>query len=82
MLDRHGIELTDKLETEIINQIHTGSAVLIEKQSLRVSMWEITVEENKIKILYDKMRKQIITAIPKDDSPLNRDNFTTDDIHN
>ena len=43
-------------------------------------MWEIKVEVTKIKILYDKMRKQIITAIPRDDSPLNRDNFTADDI--
>ena len=78
MHERHGVELTREVEADIIDQIKSGNAVFIEKQSLRVSMYKIKVDEKEITILYDKKRRQIITAIPKEDSPLNRDNYTND----
>lgn len=63
-LERHDIELTCTLRDEIKKQICNGVARFIEKQSNRVSKFEVFIEEKFLTILWDKKRKVIITALP------------------
>lgn len=77
--ERYGIKLTQNVWDQILFQISSGSAVLIEKQSLRVKVYDVTINLSKndvlgtvqpgkvrVRIVYDKLRSTIVTALPPD----------------
>lgn len=71
-LQRTGILLTRELHDQLIAKISEGSsdAVFVEKQSNRVSVWDVThkvgdyqKEEMTFRVVYDKMRRNITTVL-------------------
>lgn len=68
-LQRTGVEMTAKLNNQLIGKINNGheDAKFVEKQSNRVSVWDIVheVSEKEIvfRIIYDRMRKNIVTIL-------------------
>ena len=68
-LQRTGIVLTHELHGRLTAKIQRDDSdvVFVEKQSNRVSVWDVThkVEGEKItfRIVYDKMRRNIITVL-------------------
>lgn len=64
--ERFGITFGHKMRNDIINIIKNGKAELIEKQSLRVSIWAVEYENTHFKIVYDNKRHNIATVLPKD----------------
>lgn len=63
-LQRYGIDLNKTLLRTWVEQIHSGSAKFLERQSNRVSVFEITYNDKQIPVVYDRIRKTIVTALP------------------
>jgi len=66
--ERYGLSLTDQLHTEIVKQIQTSKSQLIEKQSNRISVHDVIVNDETIRVVYDRDRKLIVTFLYKDES--------------
>jgi hypothetical protein len=79
--ERFGVKLTQFLWDNIIHQIHSGKATFYKKQSNRVSIWDVTVYirqqevDNErlakvghltVRIVYDKMRKCLVSVLTLD----------------
>lgn len=71
---RIGISLTQELHTLLVKKIQRGEAVKFEKQSNRVSIWDINVlgmfpdnpEIDSLRVVYDQNTKNIVTILFKD----------------
>lgn len=72
---RLGIRFTQYLNDMLMHKIHTNNFKFISRESNRVSIYEITfiprpqdmmgleeVKELTVQVVYDKMRKQIVTV--------------------
>lgn len=64
MNERFGIKLTTSQCKDIVNLIQKGKTRFVEQQSLRVSIHEIKINEMLIHVVYDKIRKTPVTALP------------------
>jgi hypothetical protein len=67
--DRYGIQLTDALHQDLVRKIQDGRAVFVEKQSNRVSVFDLNVEGQEIealavRVVYDRERHIIVSALP------------------
>lgn len=86
--ERYGLKYSQFLHNSLIHQIRSGKAVRVRKQSLRVSIWDgiYNVRENdilddssvkpgeiKIRYVYDKIRKMVITVVPIKEPPNDQD---------
>jgi hypothetical protein len=60
---RYGRCLSKALTESIIGKIQKGQAFCVEKQSNRVSIFDVEHEEQIIRVVYDRTRKVIITAL-------------------
>lgn len=63
-LERYGIDLNRHKRQEIINKIHNGIAVLVRKQSHRVSIFSVKFEGQEVIVVYDKQRKTLASFLP------------------
>lgn len=63
-LERFSISYNKEVRREIISTIKAGAAILLRKQSNRVSLWKVQVAGQDCKVAYDKHRKEIITFLP------------------
>jgi|FLYL01.1.fsa_nt_gi uncharacterized alkaline shock family protein YloU len=70
---RHNIELTKELHAELVAQIRAGAATLLERQSARVRLYLVNVHGKEIPVVYDRIRKQIVTALRADIDPKGED---------
>lgn len=70
---RVGISLTKELHNILVKKIQKGQAVKFEKQSNRVSIWDINVlgmfpdnpEIKDLRVVYDSNTKNIVTLLYK-----------------
>ncbi len=71
---RLGISLTQELHNFLVQKIQKGQAIKVEKQSNRVSIWDIDVrglfrenpEIDYLRIVYDSNTKNIVTILYED----------------
>lgn len=71
---RLGITLTQELHNFLVRKIQKGEAVKIEKQSNRISLWEVPTpnmfpeypEIQELRVIYDSNTKNIVTLLYKD----------------
>ena len=63
-LERYGITLNKTIFRTWIEQIQTGAAKFLERQSNRVSVFEVSYEDKAIPVVYDRLRKTIVTTLP------------------
>lgn len=66
MYQRYRITLSDSEYRDVVNIIQKRRAVLIEKQSLRVSVYDIGIKGKKYRVVYDRMRKTLVTVFPEE----------------
>ena len=64
--ERFGLELNNELHDKFVRSIQLGFpyAEFLKKQTNRITIWKILYNGNYIVLVYDKNRKQIVTAIP------------------
>jgi len=60
---RLGVRLTPKMYAGLIQSIQDGDAELVEKQSNRVSIFAMEINDQKVRVVYDKNTKAIVTVL-------------------
>ena len=64
--ERFEFDFNRHVRREFVRMVQAGEAVFVEKQSLRVSLFDIYHEGNKYRVVYDKLRKNIVTDLPQE----------------
>jgi hypothetical protein len=65
MRERHGLWVNNGDLKKIVGAIQGGNCKLIQKQSNRVSVYEIEYEGKELSIVYDHMRSVPVTVLPE-----------------
>jgi hypothetical protein len=65
-LERFDISLTTADLDKVVQTIQEGNAAFITKQSHRISVFSILINEKKMNVVYDKVRKTIVTFLTDD----------------
>ena len=63
LLERFDIKLDDGLRKRIVQDIQNGRAEFVERQSKRVTVYDFQIQDKKVRVVYDKFRKTIVTAL-------------------
>jgi hypothetical protein len=63
-LERYAIGLTNQGLDQAVKMIQKGKATFIERQSLRVTVWEMDIDGKRVRVVYDKLRKNLATFLP------------------
>lgn len=65
-LERYGIDMGPHTRKRIISAIQNGTSRLVEKQSLRVTVHDVDLDDEgtTVRVCYDRSRKEIITFLP------------------
>ena len=67
---RYGVSINDAKRRKIINLIHSGKVgQFVKRLSLRITEWEIPLDGETFRVLYDKKRKDIVTFLPPNNKP-------------
>ena len=62
--ERTDIRFTREIHKEFVRKIRAGKhAVFVEHQSNRVSVWNVTHEAIDYRVIYDKVRRSIVTVL-------------------
>jgi len=61
---RYGIDLPTVVQAAIVKRIQRGQGRWLKTQSNRVTHWAVEWEGQTIPVVYDKIRKQIVTVLP------------------
>jgi hypothetical protein len=62
-MERYGIELNRIQRKELVKAIQRGDSTIIERQSHRVTVREV----QGMRVVYDQLRKEIVTFLPKEE---------------
>lgn len=65
-LERYGVELSTHDIKNMVDIIKKGQATFLEKQSDRISVFEVAYLDKAFKVCYDRKRKSIATCLPED----------------
>lgn len=60
---RFGIEINRHKHREIVQTIQNGKAKLVGRQSNRLTVWMVEIQGSEVKVVYDKLRKTLVTAM-------------------
>lgn len=66
--ERYGIVYNKFLRKEILGLIANNKATLVSKPSLRVRIYELTLANQRVRLVYDKTRKEVVTFLPPKDT--------------
>lgn len=66
--ERLGFAITKATHQDIIDQIQNDKGYLVEKQSNARSIWEVKIADQKCEVIYDKLKKRLITVLPIKDN--------------
>jgi hypothetical protein len=78
--ERFGICLTNESYRDLVRQIQSNQAKFVEKQSNRVTLWEVDFAGKKAVAVYDKSRHTVITLWDKEIWDRNRKRRQASDI--
>lgn len=54
--------------TTMIREIRAGRAAFVERQSARVTVHRVTIRDDEIDVVYDKVRGAVVTVLYPDDT--------------
>ena len=63
-LQRYGVNLPTTAQAAIVKLIQKGQARWLKTQSNRVTHWAVEWEGKILPVVYDKLRKQLVTVLP------------------
>lgn len=66
--ERFDIDLTREMEDNIIDGIYSGEYQVVERQSIRVSLYDVVIDDNEVRVAYDHKRRQLITVLFRNQS--------------
>lgn len=65
---RYGLILNREKLQAVVRDIKTGKATFVEKQSLRVSVFDVLIEGQMCRVVYDRHRHEVVTFLPNEES--------------
>jgi len=65
--ERYNLDLTQDIRDRLRGKIKKQKGKFLYRKSLRVSVWEVEHENKLYKIVYDKLRKEIVTFLPNEE---------------
>mgnify|MGYP006189081269 CR=1 FL=1 len=65
-LQRYGIDLTKSTRDALIKRIQSGDYEFCEKQSNRVTHFVMKLDGELVRLVYDKLRREIVTFLPSE----------------
>lgn len=66
-MTRYGLRLTKHVHDTIVALIHVSGSTLVKRQSNRVSVHDVTLDEETYRVAYDCQRKVLVTFLYQDD---------------
>ena len=70
MKERFGVSVSSNVYQQFVKIIQKQQATFVERQSLRVTVWDINYENETIRVVYDSKRQKVVTALyPRDHKP-------------
>jgi hypothetical protein len=66
--ERLGLDITTAQIDAMVKTIQMGYAKFVERQSARVSKWEMTFNDRPYYVIYDKRTKSIVTILFKENT--------------
>lgn len=69
-MERYGIHLTDDVWRALVACITTGRSTLVERQSNRVVVHDVAYDGQRVRVVYDTERGQLVTFLPADVPPV------------
>jgi hypothetical protein len=64
--ERYSVVLSDSVRGSIVHAIQTNRTRLVERQSLRVSIHDVTLDDGLvIRVVYDRRTKQLASVLPR-----------------
>jgi hypothetical protein len=64
---RYNLDFTKEVRRAFNTIIHNNKAKFLWRQSRRVSVFEVPYENKTYKVVYDKLRGEIVTFLPSED---------------
>lgn len=62
-VERFGFTLNSHQIDQIVRQIQKGEAQFIDRQSLNITRWFVTLDDQKMAVVYDKKRRMLRTVL-------------------
>lgn len=63
LFERYGLLVNREEVNEMVRMIQNNNSECIEQQSLRKSLHKVVFRDREILVVYDKMRKTLVTAL-------------------
>lgn len=67
--ERYGLVVNKDTRRKLLECIWNGRTTFVMKQSLRVSVFDVEFEGETYRVVYDKIRKEIVTFLDRDMNP-------------
>lgn len=67
-LERFGINFNKTVRHHFLNEIHSGHSTCIGFQSNRIKVHDVYYNGNIYRVVYDKIRDNIVTVLPRDEN--------------
>lgn len=64
--ERHGLKVTTHDLEQMREQIQSGGAEFLRKQTLRVSAYRVQVQGTEVEVLYDKHTHTVMTVVSRE----------------
>ena len=64
LLERYGLKVNRNILRQIVGKIQKNKVEVIGKSSNSRTLFYVWIDNVKIKVVYDKKRKEIVTALP------------------
>ena len=64
--ERFGIDMNADVHREIVDIIQKNKAKFVQRQSNRVTIWDVDYRYYKLRVVYDKNRGQVVTFLNRD----------------
>lgn len=75
--ERFNIIYTQYIKDQILNKIHSGKAVLHKKSTNRISLWDVELEIKDqrlmVRVVYDRLRRNVASVLTMDMTCLEED---------
>lgn len=62
--ERFHLDVTEEVRNLLKSKIKKGEGIFLYRNSRRVSVWSLSLNEQTYKVVYDKQRKEIVTFLP------------------
>ena len=63
--ERYGLVLDRELLAEILDKIRRGRCQLIQRQSLRVAIYDLRIDDQTVRVVYDRKRHELVSFLPR-----------------